>query len=92
MVFKGDWVPKSYHEDVPGWKEELFDMLEVIVLEEAPPRSGALSIEMEHEESHLHDCLGGVYPTLEDVARLTMLPLLGDANAIGIVLEMITEG
>lgn len=31
--------------------------------------------------------LGRVQPSLEDVASLTMLPMFGEANAVGIILE-----
>lgn len=42
---------------------------------------------MEHEEPYLCGYLGEVHPTLENVVRLTMLPLFLEANAIGIILE-----
>lgn len=59
-------------------------MLEVDVFDEAPPGSGAPSVEVEHEESY-RGCLWGDFtPTLENK---TMLPLFGKANAIGIILE-----
>lgn len=32
-------------------------------------------------------CLGKRTPSLEDAARLTMLPTFGEANIVGVVLE-----
>lgn len=48
---------------------------------------GKFSIKVEYRKAHLPGGLGEFNPTLEDVLRLTHLPLFGDANAMGIKLD-----
>lgn len=38
------------------------------------------------QESHVYNHVGGFHKALEDVARLSMLPVFGDKNAMGVVL------
>lgn len=42
---------------------------------------------MEHIGSLIRGCLGEFTPRLEDVAVMTWLPIFGDRNAIGVILE-----
>lgn len=58
---------------------------------EALPRPQVSNFSMELLESHDHACVGGVLTNFRDLARLTILPVFGDKNVMGVVLEVKDE-
>lgn len=66
MMPKADVIPGGYREDVLGWNEKSFNLLEFVVLDEAPP--GYLNSRYRDgtQKSHLRGCLGEFTLTLEE--------------------------
>lgn len=59
-MLEGDGARRG-DQDVPGWRQEGCDLLEVAVTDEAPPGAGTIVVVVEQRESHFRECLGGVH-------------------------------
>lgn len=71
--------------------KKALNYIETPLMHEEPLWPLAPGVALELQESRLHCCEGWIHLVLKGVMRLTMLPIFGDVNTMGVVLKRKTK-